>query len=184
MWRFTKKHFRYVLLDPDFSEFYGFYPRQCNLGDFKERKGKAKSWYLDFEDEVVASERESDDPERVEQLENRGDLRAMLDGVVRHVGHPSLDDRGDPHYRAVADGGDGPDEGHAGDGVEVGQLGQQDGSAREHEVPLHRGEVVRAARVAAQELEEHLAGRPADDDQGHAGASREVHDGEQRQPVR
>lgn len=174
------------MLDLIFCEFYGFHLRRCNAGDCKRIEGKKGEnlWYLDFENEVVASEGEGDDPKRVEDVEDPGDLRARPDVVVRHVGHPPLGDRDGPHHGAVADGGDGPDEGHAGDGVEVGQLGQQDGSACEDEVPLHRREVVRAARAAAQDLEEHLARPPAKDDQGHAGASREVHEGEQRQPVR
>jgi hypothetical protein len=131
--------------------------------------------YLSLEYKIVPPESEHNNTKAIEDPECVVDTVGDLDLVVGHAGHPPLGHGHDPEHCAVGHGRSGADQRHAGDGVEVGELGQQHGGADEDEAPLHGGERVRQARLAARDAEQDLHAAAADDDERRADPRRQVH---------
>lgn len=114
--------------------------------------------YLNLEHEIVASKSKSDDSKSIQSVEGPFQVGIGLHRIVGDAGQSALHDGDHPYQTAVADGGDGSDQRHAGNGVQVGELGQQHGGAGENQVPLDGRQVIGVAVTPTHDLEEGLGG--------------------------
>lgn len=160
-----------------------FHPSCSTVLQWERKKDVFLTCYLNLQHDIVAPESEGNDPEAIQDAKCGVHVVGGLDGVVGHAGHPALGHGHDPDHGAVGDGGGGAHQGHAGDGVEVGELRQQHGRADEDKVPLHGGERARQARLAARDAKQRLHAAAADDDERRADPRRQVHHREQRQDL-
>lgn len=88
--------------------------------------------YLNFKNEIVASESKGDDPKCIQYVKDLFNFRCRPNGVVGDLGQLALRHRHGPYRGAVADGGERADQRDSGDRVQVGQLRQQHRRTREH----------------------------------------------------
>lgn len=113
----------------------------------------------------------SNNPKSIENAEDHSDIGFFLFRIIRNAVKPALCDGDQPHDGAVANSGDRTDQRDSSDGVQVGQLRQNHRGARKHQVPLHRGERLGSAFVAAQHLIEELHAGTTNYDEGYARAA-------------
>lgn len=120
----------------------------------------------------------SNNPKSIENAKDHSGIGVFPYRVIRNAVKPALRDGDNPHDGGVTNGCDGTDQRDSGNGVQVGELGQNHRSAGKQQVPLHRGERLRSAVVAAQHFVEELHAGTSHYDEGHARAAGEVVDGE------
>lgn len=87
----------------------------------------------------MTSESKRNDSKCIQDPKEPFRVAIWFNTIIRNAIEPSLSDGYAPHDGAVSDGCDGSHQRNSGDGVEIGELGEENRRAGENKVPLHGG---------------------------------------------